>query len=175
MNRVAYLKMMTEPMANSTLFGQDVAVHSGFLNVYLSVRELIMATVDAKISSNSNTQLCITGHSLGAALAQLATLDMASTYPSLNINTVAFGSPRVGNTAFSNSMLSLPNVNSLVLVANTTDMVPNVPLAVQPTLTPPYTPLEYTHPDSAMHYFTHNYGSWMGNHMMGAYIDYLNK
>lgn len=41
--------------------------------------------------------LYVTGHSLGGALATLATLDHRRRYPTANVTMYNFGSPRVGN------------------------------------------------------------------------------
>jgi len=170
-SRIAYSKyLMQSPMATATpLFAPEVGVHSGFMDIYTSLRPLMLAVLQ-----NSNfTQLCITGHSMGAAQALCATLDLATLFPAVKIDTVVFGCPRVGNTAFAAAVVAPTNVNSLVIVANTCDMVTAVPLAVQPTLTPPYTPLVYTHPAGAVHNFTDNREGWISNHMIGLYIDYL--
>ena len=117
--------------------------------------------------------MVITGHSLGAAHALYATLDFATLYPTVTFDTIVFGAPRAGNSAFATALLATPNLNSMVLLANTCDLVTDVPLAVQPTLVAPYRPLIYTHPGSAMHVFTDNRNSWIANHVINVYMDYL--
>ena len=102
-----------------------------------------------------------------------ATLDLSAPFPSVTVDTVVFGFPRAGNTKFADAVVDRVNVNSLVILANTCDMVPNIPLAVQPTMSPPCDPLIYTHPGSAIYNFTDNRNGWMLNHMIGVYIDYL--
>ena len=66
-------------------------VHSGFWNAYLSIRNEILNIVEFA------PRLFITGQSLGGALSTLASLDILEEYPNLDIYTVTFGSPRVGN------------------------------------------------------------------------------
>jgi hypothetical protein len=169
-SRIAYPTLMHAPMRVDTgMFNPDIGVHSGFMDIYMSMRPLILSALQA----TNFTQLNITGHSMGAAQALYATLDLSTLFPNTRLDTVVFGCPRVGNSKFAEAVVSSPNVHSLVMVANTCDLVTNVPMAVQPTLSPPYTALVYTHPGSALHNFTDNREGWIANHMIGVYLDYL--
>ena len=171
--RVSYPQLADQPSTRANFFPDDAAegieVHSGFMSIYSNIRELLLDVLNV----TTFTHMCVTGHSLGAAHALYATLDLALTFPSVTFDTVTFGCPRAGNSAFANAVATHPNVNSLVLLANTCDMVTDVPLATQPTLTPPYKTLVYTHPGSAIHNFTDNREGWIENHMMHVYLDYL--
>jgi predicted lipase len=142
-------------------------VHSGFLAVYLDIRDLILRAV----SSSSATRVCVAGHSLGGALAQFASYDIAVHNPEKSVDTIVFGCPRVGNAAFAETILQPVNVNSFVMLTNTCDLVPNLPLAVQPTIKCDE-PLIYVHPLGS-HNFTDNRHTWTSNHMMGVYIQYV--
>jgi hypothetical protein len=64
-------------------------VHHGFKKAYQSVDGLIPDCL-----GNRQSALLVTGHSLGAALATLAALDVAPT------KLITFGSPRVGDAKF---------------------------------------------------------------------------
>lgn len=100
-------------------------VHGGFLGGYNGVREEILTS----LKKVSGLPLYVTGHSLGAALATVATnhlegevLDgvplrdqIAACY--------TFGSPRVGNKQFDREFKS-----AIYRVVNTTDIVTVVPL-----------------------------------------------
>jgi pimeloyl-ACP methyl ester carboxylesterase len=44
----------------------------------------------------TNNIIC-TGHSLGAAMAQIAALDLSETFASANVSSVTYGTPRTGN------------------------------------------------------------------------------
>ena len=170
--RIAYPTLMDAPMrTNTNLFDPDIGVHAGFMDIYQSMRPLLLGILDRV----DTARLCIAGHSMGAVMAQFASLDLGLTFPNLVIDTVVFGSPRAGNTTFARAMSTLTNLNSLVLLTNTCDMVGNVPLAVQPTLAAPYTALIYTHPGHAIHNFTDNRETWVANHTMGVYVDYLDS
>lgn len=66
----------------------------------------------------------VTGHSLGGALAILATADLQKIFGPIDF-TYTFGQPRVGNQAFADwFQASHPNVYRLVDYA---DVVPHVP------------------------------------------------
>lgn len=70
-------------------------VHSGFYDAYNSLAPGILRAV----FSRNPTSVLVTGHSLGAALAQLAAFDLADRgVPLKSVHT--FGAPRVGDSAF---------------------------------------------------------------------------
>jgi triacylglycerol lipase len=74
-----------------------VRMHSGFMQAYLSVRPKIHEYL-----KTSPVKTCITtGHSLGAALATLCSLDVQYNFgKQFAIQSCTFGSPKVGNKAF---------------------------------------------------------------------------
>lgn len=95
----------------------DVQVHAGFLRAYGAVREAVLAAVNANVPDNLG--LYITGHSLGGALAQIASAalerdNLAACY--------TFGSPRVGTSNF-DVVVKCPHYR----VVNDNDVVPGIP------------------------------------------------
>jgi triacylglycerol lipase len=95
-----------------------VLVHSGFLELFQRCRKEIEAAVDAHVPSNLG--LYITGHSMGGALAQIASAvlerdNLAACY--------TFGSPRVGTRGF-DRQVKCPHYR----VVNNWDLVPSIPL-----------------------------------------------
>ena len=95
-----------------------VTVHRGFLEAFEYCRAEIEATVDANVPSTLG--LYITGHSLGGALAQIASAtlerdNLAACY--------TFGSPRVGTIGF-DRQVKCPHYR----VVNNWDLVPGVPV-----------------------------------------------
>ena len=79
----------------------EVAVHSGFLKALLdggdkSVFSEISKIVKSLLENHPEYDLIVTGHSLGAANAQLFGF-MFSYETTHNISVISFGSPRVGN------------------------------------------------------------------------------
>lgn len=97
----------------------EIEVHRGFLSAFECCRAAITAAVDKAVPSTLG--LYITGHSLGGALAQIASAalerdNLAACY--------TFGSPRVGTEAFDREV-KCPHYR----VVNNWDIVPGVPFA----------------------------------------------
>ena len=96
-------------------------VHKGFRQAYESVE----ADIEKSVAKLEGIPLYITGHSLGAALATLATqrLEQNHAIRDLIAACYTFGSPRVGNTEFDREFKSV-----VYRVVNTTDIVTVIPL-----------------------------------------------
>ena len=96
-------------------------VHSGFRIAYQSVAD----EIEASVLNLEKIPLYITGHSLGAALATVATQGLEHN-PRIRQNIAAcytFGSPRVGNSQYDIEFKS-----PIYRVVNTTDIVTVIPL-----------------------------------------------
>ena len=167
--KIVYPAVSTAPQTRAgAQLPEDVMVHSGFLQIYNDLAE----TIHEAVSRTNHTNVCIAGHSLGGGLAQLTALDVCTAHPDKVVDVVVFGCPRVGNTRFAEEVIASPNLNTFTVFANTCDVVPNIPLAVQPTLKTPDTPMLYTHPTPTQaHNFTDNKGSWVANHSMDVYAN----
>ena len=96
--------------------------HSGFTELYETVRDKIIQTIRLLPAWK---QLLITGHSLGAALATLAALDLAAHAGFFNLAMVNFGSPRVGDDQFATAYDRM--VPRSYRITNFFDPVPYVP------------------------------------------------
>jgi len=121
---IADFDFVPAPYAPVVGFGQ---VHAGFQDVYGCVRASIAANLPAAISGCS--QILITGHSLGAALAVLAAPDVAQRMPP-NIfepRLTTFGGPRVGVPDFKAAFDAA--IECCYRVVNFLDIVPLVPPA----------------------------------------------
>lgn len=144
---------------NSVLNGyvRGSLVHSGFYNVYLSVREEIVNRVS---NYHNMKELYITGHSLGGALSTLCAYDLHSYRPVH----YSFASPRVGNNMFAESYDNL--VPQGLRVYNVEDTIVSLP--------PPIIfSFVYTHVNNGVP-FNVNLGSVRDNHIQ-SYILYLPK
>ena len=161
-------------------------VHEGFFGAYTEMKNELLSAITtfytAASAQNRSTTLYITGHSLGAAVALLAVADLLlySSARSLltDVRCYAFAAPRVGNNAFVNAILDLVKTEKSVLkefavFANGDDIVPSVPLAVQPNLDKPETPWLYA--QFPLNTFSANWGSWTHNHTLPVHIAYLNQ
>ncbi|MEH6405323.1 MAG: lipase family protein [Sneathiella sp.] len=101
--------------------GQE-KVHNGFQKAFDAVRTQVVED----LSKNANLPLYVTGHSLGGALAVMATWFIAS--DSLGA-CYTFGGPRVGNLALEERFKT-----PIYRVVNAADIVPRVPPAFIPIL-----------------------------------------
>ncbi|MDE0151145.1 MAG: lipase family protein [Bdellovibrionales bacterium] len=88
-------------------------IHTGFLNSYCRVHHELSSYL-----KNTNKPIYITGHSMGAALAVIATAQLSSCTLSACYN---FGSPHIGSPEF-DSHLRVP----VYRIVNVGDIVPNL-------------------------------------------------
>lgn len=149
-----------------------VHVHRGF---YFAALELLPPILQLlRSAATPQTQIFICGHSLGASLALLTTMVLAQQGFS-NLHTYVFAPPRVGNSAFVAALLATrgASVAALHAIANVADIIPQLPLSVQPNLSLPSSPLLYAQLPLLM--FQDNWGSWVHNHIMPVYIANLSN
>ncbi|CAE6959747.1 mdlA [Symbiodinium microadriaticum] len=116
-------------------------VHSGFADLFDELRRPLISDLRTLGCQN----VTVTGHSLGAALAVLAAVDLAAEGFTLG-PVVTFGQPRVGNAAFAAALTSATSGAASVLwrVVHHHDPVPRLPLRVS----------GYMHPPTEIYYFT---------------------
>ncbi|KAJ7132294.1 lipase [Mycena epipterygia] len=118
---------------DSTLFpgiSSDIWVHWGFADEHAKTATSILAAVKTALAKYGADHVTMVGHSLshkflGGALALLDSVYLPLQLPlSVTFNTVTYGLPRVGNTAFADYVdghLSLTHIN------NQKDIVPILP------------------------------------------------
>ncbi len=99
-------------------------VHQGFDAVYQTIRDSVIAGVDAaKVNAAS---MWITGHSLGGAIAVIAAIDFAkNAVPPLVSQLYTFAGPRAGDDTFKN--LFDATVPVCYRIVNRWDIVPQLP------------------------------------------------
>lgn len=115
--------------------GKDIPlVHSGFLQQFETVKDKIIYEIEEYKNLYKERQIICTGHSLGGALATLASLYFHYKYKldNININTITFGSPRVGDKIF--VKLFNKNIEKSYRFVNDNDPIPLLP-----------TPIRYKH------------------------------
>jgi len=100
---------------------------TGFSEIYANIRDGIIEEVNALAQSSTYTDLFVTGHSLGAALATLAAPDLARATRFTSPVLYNFASPRSGDPVFAALVDELP---TSWRIANTWDEVPKLPPAV---------------------------------------------
>ena len=106
----------------------NTQVHSGFYTAYNSVSYVVMKSHKALLVKYPSASLLITGHSLGGALATFAALDIKREIkPSNQIYFYSFGSPRTGNQAFTDYIMTLYPNGAYQRVTHYTDVVVQAP------------------------------------------------
>ena len=82
---------------NWNLAGQQphLYAHGGFLEYYNSVKGSVFLHVAKMISDRPASEIHVSGHSLGGAMANLCALDFAAKYPDVKVALWTFGAPRV--------------------------------------------------------------------------------
>ncbi|OSX76722.1 hypothetical protein BU14_0177s0003 [Porphyra umbilicalis] len=102
-------------------------VHSGFWTAYESVRTELLDDVRRCLAEVPDRRVLITGHSLGGALATLCAFDcrVQLGLSELRVAVATFGSPRVGNRAFTRRFSAAVPVNFRIM--NHSDGVTNMP------------------------------------------------
>jgi hypothetical protein len=100
-----------------------ILVHAGFRDKLKSIEHTLQEEVGKSLTEID--RIILTGHSLGGALATLASPLLAEKFPSISIQCISFGSPRVGNRAFSHWFNA--KLHSNLRLANDFDQVPNLP------------------------------------------------
>lgn len=104
----------------------DTQVHSGFYSAYSSISYYVIKALTDQLAKHPGARLLVTGHSMGGALALFAALDIVKKLKPSNMELYTFGSPRVGNQAFTDfAMRTLPKTYQRV--THYTDMIVQVP------------------------------------------------
>ena len=109
-------------------------VHRGFYEIYSTpiqvAPHITTPSMREKIFNLLPANPClvlITGHSLGAAISQLFTLDMRVSSPNVNIATLNFASPRVGGFNWQAACDKVGATSLITRVINYWDYVPDTP------------------------------------------------
>lgn len=127
------------PFHNPGDFPKNVYVGDGFNKIYTTQKHGMTASLQNQIFSvltalpDTPTEIFITGHSLGGALASLFTLDLAVSLPNVGITSITFASPRVGISNWQTVYNKTYNLqNKTIRIRNTYDLVPKAPPANWP-------------------------------------------
>eukprot|EP01064_Diplonema_japonicum_P010710 TRINITY_DN17946_c0_g1_i1.p1 TRINITY_DN17946_c0_g1~~TRINITY_DN17946_c0_g1_i1.p1 ORF type:complete len:1237 (+),score=163.75 TRINITY_DN17946_c0_g1_i1:82-3711(+) len=103
-------------------------VHRGFLKAFQNICSEVTERLQPLLQENPETQLCITGHSLGGALAVLMAYHVKKNFQR-DAMVYTFGSPRVGNASFSSIYDAA--VPATFRVVNQSDVVATMPFALK--------------------------------------------
>lgn len=122
------LDWMTNVRAAWITLQGGARVHTGFFQAYWPIRDRLFSTVQTLIETRPRP-VYVTGHSLGGALAVMATAELANHQQAIVRDSIAacytFGCPRAGDASF-DLYVKAP----LYRVTNGIDIVPAVPPAL---------------------------------------------
>lgn len=112
------------PISEDPLGGRSAGrVHQGFQRYLSSVWATVTQLVSDYRSGHKQQEICITGHSLGAAIATLAFHQLQDARVSL----YTFGCPRVGTQAFCDDLMETTRTRGCYRVVDNQDFVTHVP------------------------------------------------
>ena len=129
----AKVKKTTQP-SMETFFNGEVITYwkKGFEGLW----QCMESKMRSLVSENPSYQIWVTGHSLGAAMASLASTWLAyyNIAPRKNIILYTFGMPRVGDYRYALQHDQLVN-NTSWRVVNDVDLFPHYPAVIAPDIT----------------------------------------
>jgi predicted lipase len=102
--------------------GNNVLVHQGFIQAYLSVRDAVLNGVN---DTPHKRVICL-GHSLGGAIATLCALDIEQNTTGKTVQCYTYGSPKVGNAHF--AAVYNKHVPHTYRIVNGVDVIPKLPV-----------------------------------------------
>ncbi|EJC98555.1 alpha/beta-hydrolase [Fomitiporia mediterranea MF3/22] len=117
------LTPFTSPGVQDT---NNARAHSGFLSAFNSVAPTVISTVSQQLSANPGFSLISTGHSLGASLASLGGVSLASNFPGTPLQVFTLGQPRTGDPAYAQLVENLVGGDNTFRAVHTTDGVPTI-------------------------------------------------
>ncbi|CAK5278175.1 unnamed protein product [Mycena citricolor] len=102
----------------------DIEVHTGFADEHAKTAADVLAAVKTALSESGFTKVTIAGHSLGAALGLLESVYLPLHIPNVTFQSVLYGLPRVGNSAFAHYA---SQGDTITHINNMEDFVPVLP------------------------------------------------
>jgi triacylglycerol lipase len=140
------------------------AIHPGFSTIYSNISS---QTLEAVKKLNPSVPCYISGHSLGAAIATLAAIDIAVNIPRLQkqVQLYTYASPRVGDRVFAKEHNRV--VPNSYRVVNLADAITLVPFTV-------FFKTEYVHVGEEWAFLAQN-GDVMPNHVVDTYKSAIDK
>ncbi len=140
------------------------AIHPGFSTIYSNIAT---QTLEAAKKLNPSVPCYLSGHSLGAAIATLAAIDIAVNIPQLQkqVQLYSYASPRVGDRVFAREHNRV--VPNSYRVVNLADAITLVPFTV-------FFKTEYVHVGEEWAFLAQN-GDVMPNHVVDTYKSAIDK
>lgn len=127
-------------------FCSGCQVHAGFYAAYNDIRANVVSTMTFMRQRYPNSQIIVTGHSLGAALATLAYVDLYTLFGTVDY-LYTFGSPRVGDSNFAKYVNEQLDQGFKARITHYKDLIVHLPSYF----------LGFTHIDQEIFYNEHSF------------------
>ncbi|KAF7323947.1 putative feruloyl esterase A [Mycena kentingensis (nom. inval.)] len=121
------IQILLTPLVSPGL-SKSVSVHSGFLDAYNDVAQVVLNGVKGQVQAHPAYSIVVTGHSLGGALASIGAVSIKTALPTTPMKLFTFGQPRTGDAAYASFVESAIGVNNIFRAVHTFDGVPTIPL-----------------------------------------------
>jgi hypothetical protein len=113
---------LKDKLIDATILGDNIKVHQGFYEQFISISK----EIDTKLETLEFNTIYLTGHSLGASIATIASLYYKLKFSDKKIILQVFGSPRTGNIEFKHLLEN--KVDQYYRIVNNVDPVNNLPV-----------------------------------------------
>lgn len=102
----------------------DCKVHNGFYKSSTAVKPQVISGVRALIAKYPQYKVFVSGHSYGAAVAQLISMELIAN--NIHSHLYNYGQPRIGNAKYASFVNT--KLTNIYRLTHDRDMVPHVPL-----------------------------------------------
>ncbi|CAG8753915.1 9139_t:CDS:2, partial [Dentiscutata erythropus] len=118
----------TTPCIPTNLISGGALVHFGFYTAFLTFQQQLRDVISNSMKQYPGYNIVVTGHSLGAALASFAALDIKQFINGSNPCLYTYGEPRIGNSVFASFVDE--TLGTVKRTVNQADEVPHLVLEV---------------------------------------------
>jgi len=118
--------LVLSPLVSRGIKNNTASVHTGFLVSYNSVRAVVIRIVHSQLLAFPDYVVAVTGHSLGGALASIASLSIMSNIPSATVRLFTYGQPRTGDAAYADLVEATVGGDNIFRAVHTWDGVPTM-------------------------------------------------
>ncbi|RXW16322.1 hypothetical protein EST38_g9543 [Candolleomyces aberdarensis] len=123
-------KLDFEPLRPALFPGvsSSVQTHNGFGDAHAASATAVLSAVRTGLSRYGINRVTLTGHSLGGAIAIIATAYFSIQIPGVTLRTITYGSPRVRGQVGNQAFVDYVNARSVMnRINNKDDIVPILP------------------------------------------------
>ncbi|KIK80707.1 hypothetical protein PAXRUDRAFT_833371 [Paxillus rubicundulus Ve08.2h10] len=116
------------PPLNSSLVARSAEprVHIGFLVAFQTIAQTVLDKLELQLQVHPSYTVVVCGHSLGGAIASIASAAIDHTFPGKSISLYTFGQPRTGNPAFAELVEGALGVENVYRCVHLIDGVPTM-------------------------------------------------